>query len=131
MSVLRMDNTSLRQCGASNLAVYKGGLQDTTLWAGSSEVIGTDNLTGCLPDALVFCEDAMFEENIECPSLAFRRPVEVVPNQLDLVSSYGMVPACSERVPSQLEVAKLLVSACDTLSKPQWLRADTPSFCVG
>ena len=99
MSVLRIENTSLRQCDASNLAVYKDSLQDTTLLAGSSKVIGTDNLTGCLPDALVFCEDVEFEDNIECPSLAFRRPAEVATNYRDMVSSYGMVPVSSNVFP--------------------------------
>ena len=85
MSVLRIDNTSLQQCNATSLAVYKDGLRDTTLRVDSSKA---DNTTGCLLDALVFCEDkSPVDETLECPSLAFRRPAEATPDQLDLVSS--------------------------------------------
>ena len=86
MSVIRMTNTSLQQCDATHLAVYKDGLRDTSVDAGSN-VIGTDNSTDCLPDALLFCEEEQVGGSaLYCPSLAFRRPVQSPVNQLALVS---------------------------------------------
>ena len=46
-SELRISNTSLLQCEASHLAVYRDGLNGKTLRAGSSKAIGSENLTGC------------------------------------------------------------------------------------
>ena len=87
MSTLRITNTSLQQCNASHLAVYKDGMIGTTVRAGSSSDIGTDNLTGCLPDFLVFCEaEEVGDTALYCPSIAFRRPLEIAPNQLEAVS---------------------------------------------
>ena len=85
-SELSITNTSLQQCDASHLAVYKHGLTDTVLKAGSSTVIGADNLTGCMPDFLLFCEQQDVSNTyLQCPSIAVRRPVQIPTNQLDLV----------------------------------------------
>ena len=88
MSTLRISNTSLQQCDASQLAVYEPGLTDTTVKAGSSSQIPSDKMTGCLPDALLFCQaQEVGISQLYCPSVAFRRPVQTAPNQLTLVRS--------------------------------------------
>ena len=87
ISTLRISNTSLQQCDATLLAVYKDGLVSGTLRAGSSSDIGTDNTTGCLPDGLLFCEaEQVGDTPLYCPSLAFRRPAQSAFNQLTMVS---------------------------------------------
>lgn len=86
MSLLRISNTSLQQCDASHLAVYTSGLVNKQLRAGSSDSIGADNQTGCLPDGLLFCEmEQVGESPLYCPSIAFRRPEQKPADQLDLV----------------------------------------------
>ena len=92
MSLLRASNTSLQQCDASHLAVYKPGLEGTTTKAGGS--FGTDNATGCLPDLLLFCEEVEVDDSpLYCPSVAFRRPLQAAPNQLQQVLDVS--PICS------------------------------------
>lgn len=91
---LRVSNTSLQQCDASHLAVDRGGLTGTTLRAGSSSSIGADNLTGCLPDFLLFCEQEQVPNTaLKCPAVAFRRPVEAPFEQLTVVAL--STPSCA------------------------------------
>ena len=88
---LRMSNTSLHQCDASQLAVWKEGLAGTTLRAGKTRDIGTDIVTGCLPEFLLFCdEDHVDDDPLYCPSVSFRRPVQAPVSQVDKVCfQYG------------------------------------------
>lgn len=94
MSELRISNTSLRQCDVSHLAVYGGFLEDGIAEYGSSSSIGSDNLTGCLPDFLLFCEDEAVDDSaLYCPSVAFRRPIQAATNQLDVVCALLAFPS--------------------------------------
>ena len=55
--------------------------------AGSSSKMANDSTTGCLPDVWQFCEPfpSGFETNLFCPSVAYRRPVQVAINTLTQV----------------------------------------------
>ena len=88
MSELRLSNTSIQQCGASHLSVYKEGLKGTTVRAGPSSDMGTDNATGCLPQFLLFCDETSTDDvALFCPSVSFRRPAEVPITHIDKVSA--------------------------------------------
>lgn len=52
--------------------------------AGISSSMAADNMTGCLPDVWQFCElnSAGQDTNLMCPSVAYRRPVQFMSNQL-------------------------------------------------
>ncbi|KAL3134262.1 hypothetical protein ABBQ38_006526 [Trebouxia sp. C0009 RCD-2024] len=116
MSMLRISNTSLEQCSAAHLAVYQDGLIDTTLKAGSSDHIGTDNFTGCLPDALVFCElEQMGTSELWCPSLAFRRPLQEAISQRDVVTDMLQMLAVTD---SLVQAAADLAPAAVNLTWP-------------
>ena len=46
--------------------------------------MAADNMTGCLPDVWQFCEPRPTDDytNLMCPSVAYRRPVKPMANQL-------------------------------------------------
>ena len=52
--------------------------------AGSSSTMAPDNMTGCLPDVWQFCEAISTgdDTNMMCPSVAYRRPVQMIANML-------------------------------------------------
>lgn len=84
MSELRISDTDLQQCSASHVAALTDH-RDATMWhAGSSSQMASDNVTGCLPDFLQFCEPAWAdpESHIMCPPVAFRRPTQAAQNNL-------------------------------------------------
>ena len=113
MSELHISNTSLQQCDATHLAVYREGLEDTTLRVGGSTSLGPDNATGCLPDALLFCEATQVAASpLYCPSLAFRRQLQMAPNQLELVGPLapGIALDCNVCILSHLLLNAVLVS---------------------
>lgn len=55
--------------------------------AGISSKMAADNMTGCLPDVWQFCglTSAGTNTNLMCPSVAYRRPVQAMTNQLSQV----------------------------------------------
>ena len=46
--------------------------------------MAADEMTGCLPDVWQFCEPRPADDytNLMCPSVAYRRPVKTMANQL-------------------------------------------------
>ena len=57
--------------------------------AGLSAGLAADNVTGCLPDILQFCEAIPTgpATNMLCPTLAYRRPAYRVPDGTERVCS--------------------------------------------
>lgn len=88
ISQLRLASTGLQQCSASHVTALANNPGATLVHAGSSDNMAADNVTGCLPDLLQFCETewAGPNTNMMCPSVAFRRPT-IVLNNLAKVSA--------------------------------------------
>lgn len=60
--------------------------------AGSSSHMAADNLTGCLPDVWQFCQatPAGVNTNLMCPSVVYRRPLQVSSNKLSQVGLWNI-----------------------------------------